>query len=344
MEFCQDQNGSRFIQQRLEVANDDEKVFIMNEILPDINQLRIDIFGNYVVQKLFDFGTDEMIQKVKQTIVGEVFSLSKHMYGCRVVQKALEIVSDEDLLELLSELHGNMLPCIHDQNGNHVIQKYIEVVNKRTSLNEKKGNMNMARRFKQETKVVLDCVTEDICALACHPYGCRVFQRILEHFTEERKDEVLNCIKTFHQDLLDDQYGNYVIQHVLRYGREIDRDSILKIVVKNSLLHLSRQKFASNVVEKLLKFGNDKHRKAIVREMLKRVQTNGADGSKDESTVVLMMVRDAYANYVVQTTLDVVPEGEEKKLLYEELNNNASLLVSPNNTYDHVNESHFVSF
>ena len=68
---------------------------------------------------------------------------------------------------------------------------------------------------------------------------------------------------------MDDQYGNYVIQHVLQYGRESDRDSLLKIIVENDLLKLSRQKFASNVVEKLLKYGNSNQRNAIVREMLK---------------------------------------------------------------------------
>lgn len=40
------------------------------------------------------------------------------------------------------------------------------------------------------------------------------------------------------------------------------------------------------------------------------------------------MVRDAYANYVVQTTLDVIPECEEKKLLLEELNAHSTELVS----------------
>ena len=299
----------------------------MSEILPEIHKLRVDIFGNYVVQKLFDFGTVEMIRKVKETIVSNMTTLSNQMYGCRVVQKALEVVSDEDLLELLSELHNNMLACVHDQNGNHVIQKYIEVVNKRVTLNEKRGDTEMALRMKQEIKIVFNCVTEDVLSLACHPYGCRVFQRILEHFCEEQKDHVLMCINHFHQELLDDQYGNYVIQHVLQYGRTLDRDSILEIVVKNSLLHLSRQKFASNVVEKLLKYGNQRQRKAIVREMLKKADMNGIEGVTDDCSVVLMMVRDAYANYVVQTTLDVVPEGEEKKSLYEELNNHSVQLV-----------------
>lgn len=40
------------------------------------------------------------------------------------------------------------------------------------------------------------------------------------------------------------------------------------------------------------------------------------------------MVRDAYANYVVQTTLDVVPESDEKKWLLAELSAHADELVS----------------
>ena len=60
-----------------------------------------------------------------------------------------------------------------------------------------------------------------------------------------------------------------MIQHACQYGRESDRDSLLEIIVENDLLKLSRQKFASNVVEKLLKYGNAYQRNAIVREMLK---------------------------------------------------------------------------
>jgi hypothetical protein len=47
------------------------------------------------------------------------------------------------------------------------------------------------------------------------------------------------------------------------------------------------------------------------------VPSQPGDGN---TVVVLLMVRDAYANYVVQTTLDVVPESDEKRLLLKELN------------------------
>jgi len=39
------------------------------------------------------------------------------------------------------------------------------------------------------------------------------------------------------------------------------------------------------------------------------------------------MVRDAYANYVVQTTLDVVADEREKHMLMEELHSHAAELV-----------------
>lgn len=81
VEFCKDQNGSRFVQQRLEVGVDDEKEIVASEVLPVIDQLRNDVFGNYVVQKLLDFGTDKMKHALRGTLSGEMVPLSMQMYG-----------------------------------------------------------------------------------------------------------------------------------------------------------------------------------------------------------------------------------------------------------------------
>lgn len=54
--------------------------------------------------------------------------------------------------------------------------------------------------------------------------------------------------------------------------------------------------------------------------------TPPSEPSDGSASVVLLMVRDAYANYVVQTTLDVVPESDEKQRLLEELNSHVEEL------------------
>mmetsp|Transcript_87289 Transcript_87289/g.130980 ORF Transcript_87289/g.130980 Transcript_87289/m.130980 type:complete len:317 (+) Transcript_87289:134-1084(+) len=301
----------------------------MNEVMPAVRRLRNDVFGNYVVQKLLDFGTPKMKSDIRDTLQGEMLPLSLQMYGCRVVQKALETLDETDIPPLLKEFHSSVLSCIHDQNGNHVIQKCIEVMSEKSRDARDNGDNSTADFFNEQIDFIVDDVLDNVTPLSCHPYGCRVLQRILEHCVEPKKSRALDEISKCHRTLLDDQYGNYVIQHVLQFGRLSDRDSVLEIVAENGLLLLSRQKFASNVVEKLLKYGNAQQRKAVVREMLKivdertgEVVPEGVEGA----SVVLLMVRDAYANYVVQTTLDVIPECEEKRALLEELNAHATEL------------------
>lgn len=62
-------------------------------------------------------------------------------------------------------------------------------------------------------------------------------------------------------------------QHVLEHGKPHERSSIIKELA-GQIVHMSQQKFASNVVEKCLSFGNPTERQLLVNEML---------GSTDEN-------------------------------------------------------------
>jgi Pumilio-family RNA binding repeat len=46
-----------------------------------------DVFGNYVIQKLFDHGGPDQREALASFLVGHAVQLSLQMYGCRVVQK-----------------------------------------------------------------------------------------------------------------------------------------------------------------------------------------------------------------------------------------------------------------
>ena len=87
-----------------------------------------DVFGNYVIQKFFEFGSPEQKQALALKIRGNVLTLALQMYGCRVIQKALESIGSDLQKEIVRELDGEILRCVKDQNGNHVIQKCIECV------------------------------------------------------------------------------------------------------------------------------------------------------------------------------------------------------------------------
>lgn len=79
-------------------------------------------------------------------------------------------------------------------------------------------------------------------------------------------DEIRKCSST----LIQDQYGNYVIQHVMKHGRPADRQMVINEVKARMLLY-SQHKFASNVVEKCLQYGSKAERNDIIDEVVRSV-------------------------------------------------------------------------
>lgn len=63
---------------------------------PHSLELMIDVFGNYVIQKYFEYGTPEQKRLLSEKLRGNVLSLATQMYGCRVIQKALEHIEATD--------------------------------------------------------------------------------------------------------------------------------------------------------------------------------------------------------------------------------------------------------
>ncbi|KAJ1771313.1 hypothetical protein LPJ74_002464 [Coemansia sp. RSA 1843] len=288
VEFSCDQHGSRFIQQKLETATLEDKELVFQEVMPKSLSLMTDVFGNYVIQKFFEHGSQVQKHMLAKQMEGHILSLSLQMYGCRVVQKALEHVLTEQQAHMVRELDGHVLQCVKDQNGNHVIQKAIE------------------RVPAEHIKFIIDSFHGQVYALATHPYGCRVIQRMFEHCNETQTRPLLDELHRFTANLVQDQYGNYVIQHVMERGKPVDR-SLVCSRVRGHVLQLSKHKFASNVVEKCIAYGEPKDRKVLIDE--------ATAVRRDGTSNLVNMMKDQYANYVVQKMLDVVDEQQRDSIL-----------------------------
>ncbi|CAK7337522.1 unnamed protein product [Dovyalis caffra] len=340
-----DQHGSRFIQQKLENCSAEEKASVFKEVLPYASKLMTDVFGNYVIQKFFEYGSTEQRKELANQLTGQILHLSLQMYGCRVIQKfpemgclpsefsvpwecvisghieldwtlvyrvsvlnknrngkfliggallkldvryALDVIELDQKAQLVHELDGHVMKCVRDQNGNHVIQKCIEGIPA-----EKIG-------------FIISAFRGEVATLSMHPYGCRVIQRVLEHCADELQcqfivDEILESVCILAQD----QYGNYVTQHVLERGKSYERCQIIS-KLSGHIVPLSQHKFASNVVEKCLEYGGATEREIIIQEIL---------GQNEGNDNLLTMMKDQYANYVVQKILDTSTDIQRAMLL-----------------------------
>ncbi|KAG8730851.1 mRNA binding protein puf3 [Ceratobasidium sp. 414] len=277
-EFCGDQHGSRFIQQKLETSTEEDKEAIFSELVPSgLLSLMTDVFGNYVVQKPFEFGSTKQQNLLLDVMEGHMLSLSLQMYRCRVVQKAIECVTVEQQVSFVQEIDVDVTRCVKDANGNHVIQKLIEQV-----MPELLG-------------FVLS-FQGNVYDLATHPYGCRVPQRCFEYLREPQTWPLIDELHKYTTQLMQDQFGNYLIQFVLEHGAPADRDWILH-KLRGQMVQMAKHKFTLNVCEKALVTADPESRWLLIEEIM----TPGLDAVNP----IVLVMKDSFANYVLQLSLQV---------------------------------------
>jgi hypothetical protein len=101
--------------------------------------------------------------------------------------------------------------------------------------------------------------------------------------------------------LVQDPFGNYVVQYVLRLGLPAANDAVAGNL-RGQLFHLSRQKFSSNVVEQCLMHASEGMQSVMVEELA-------------NADAVRHLVCDSFGNYVIQRALAVAKEPQFSLLL-----------------------------
>ena len=289
MALATDAGGAQCIAARVErglSAGEREELF--EEVRRHLPTLVHDLHGNRVVQAYLACGTAAQRAWVyEHALRGNVAVLSLHPSGCRVVQRALEHVDAGTRTAMVRELEHVVVKCVMDQNGNHVVQKCIETAEPPEAV-----------------QFMLDAFRGQVVLLARHAYGCRVLQRIIEHCTAAQVAPLVDELLAAVGPMLTDQFGNYVVQHVMERGTARQRRAVV-LATRGRVQELSCHKFASNVMEKCVQHcAPDDRNTAIVAELL---QGGGAP--------LFALVGDQYGNYVVQKLLEVCEPPTRDRIL-----------------------------
>merc|ERR1712129_23696 len=137
--------------------------------------------------------------------------------------------------------------------------------------------------------------------LATDHYGLRVMKASVDAGPVSEMSAVFASIVKHASTLVENQYGNYIIQHLLDLGPKEVTDTI-KEKMHGKFVRYSKQKFSSNVVEKCLRHSGNEMKCGI--------------GTKDWTTVIVRellakagdLISDKYGNYCLQTALQAATE------------------------------------
>lgn len=309
LKLATDQFGCRFLQKKLESNSINESNLVrdlmFDQIKPFLLNLILDPFGNYLIQKLCEYLTVDQKTTLIDSIYPYIYKISINQYGTRSLQKIIDTVDNENQMDLLIKGFSSefisieqIVLLINDLNGNHVIQKCI---------------------FKfpsSKFDFIINAIVEknNIITISTHKHGCCVLQKLLSVCTLQQIFTISLKIIQFLPGLINDQFGNYIIQFLLNI-KELDFYFLIEIFNKlnSNLCQLSCLKFSSNVIEKFIKklFG------VIIGSMKGEFLININDEVVNNIMNILLnivdiftinlniLIKDNFGNYALQTLLDV---------------------------------------
>ncbi|RAL02399.1 putative RNA-binding protein [Aspergillus ibericus CBS 121593] len=271
--LCKDQHGCRYLQRKLEERNPEHVQMIFEETHLHVVELMTDPFGNYLCQKLLEYSNDDQRTALINNAAHQLVKIALNQHGTRALQKMIEFISTtEQTQTVIHALEDHVVELVQDLNGNHVIQKCLN------------------RLSAEDAQFIYDAVGANCVVVGTHRHGCCVLQRCIDHASGEQRARLIAQITSNAFALVQDPFGNYVVQYILDLAEPHFTEPLCQ-TFRGNIPALSKQKFSSNVIEKCLRTADFPIRRQMIDEMLA-----GAELEK--------MLRDSFANYVVQTAMD----------------------------------------
>ncbi|TKY88119.1 hypothetical protein EX895_002829 [Sporisorium graminicola] len=232
------QEASLLLQQQLKSRHPERRAEIIDAICASIVPLSHDRHGNFLVQ-----GAIEARPETAGHLKGAFVELTMSQFACHVVQKALE--GGEDMREAVTEelLGSRIDQTLTSRHSIHVWQRILETEWSRPQLRDQifaainrqlKGRW--ARTARQET-------------------GSIICQNIFE---SAQPDEKAQCVKEVLEELDDcatNQWGVWVVQHIIEHGAEDERRAALQGLVR-SASKLTLSQYGQKAVMSGLKTGD----------------------------------------------------------------------------------------
>ena len=273
--ISENQSGCRLLQNKLQQnsnrADDFYKSLKSKNIL---KKMTIDSFGNYLIQKLLEYISNDLVQEFFINIICPSFmEISLNPHGSRVIQKLLvRIYNNENLMNYFDKcLLNSMLEIFLNQSSTHIIIKYISLI--------KYPN----------NQIIYKYIVDNIYYIATHKHSCCTLQKCLEEGNNIQRKDILMSLAKISSELFADQYGNYAIQYAL----SLKDEEVNKIIVSQYLGNFQKNisnKISSNVYEKVLEYCDFNTKQYIIKSLC-------------NFETVKNLLYDTYGNYVLQKTL-----------------------------------------
>ncbi|KAI4368568.1 hypothetical protein MLD38_017112 [Melastoma candidum] len=254
VELTMDPFGNYLVQKLFEACDNDQKTRILRVITRtkgDLLHISCDMHGTRVVQKIVEsLRIPEHFSIVVSSLRPNILTLMKNVNGNHVAQHCLRYLPSKHMELLLESVASNCVELATDRHGCCVLQKciahssgeqrflitYAIALNSRVLSQDEFGNYAVQYILDKDdpraTEDVLDHLEGHLVDLSMQKYSSNVVESCLKLAREERRACVIQeLIGSPRLDqILQDPYGNYVIQSAIMASKGALRSAIVKAI------------------------------------------------------------------------------------------------------------------
>lgn len=234
VDLSSNNHGTRVVQNIINYLSNPELIDIfLNMIKPHIISFVKELHGVNIINK-FVYLYPKSSNEINKIIVDNCSLLATHKYGCFYLQKILEGPDGQLKHELIKNLIDNCIVLLIDQFGNYVIQSILDL-----------------RNNKYSSDIAL-IISNNAPYYSKHRYSCNVIEKCFDFCGKKEKNILIEKLTTPEviSELILDEHGNYVIQKTLYYSDNEKRDEILN-VIKSLIPQIKTKSFGDKLLTRL---------------------------------------------------------------------------------------------
>ena len=283
-------DGSKFLENIIESNPSLASSIFFPYSLAYFEEISNNKYGNFYIKKIIKYLDKELLFKLIEFISPLIIRLGTNQYGSKIIEQLIKSIKDDDnlILNFIQKIIPNITLLINDINGTHIIYKLILLKSKSKFLVEENILKNIksiyiSREGSNLLKKFFDIINKD-----CN--NTNDYQKMIIF---------INIINNNLQLIITDQFGNYLIRHIIQNLNNFINEILYKNIITN-LIYFSNQKYSSNVIENCL--DNKNWGKLIIDKIC-------------EQKVFNCIFLNEYGNYVIQKVLSLADE-KQKNILF----------------------------
>ncbi len=298
-----DQYGCRFMQEKVKSNHHFANELLFPKIKYNLKEICNDCFGNYFLQILIDILSFDNINKFFDMTQNDFTEICISPHGTRVIQKIIEKISSTPILlnRFIYNIDSRDLGIIFKSPyGNHMIQKYLATIHS-----------------SEYSNFIFNYIYKKFLDITNSKHGVCVVQKCVSEGDEKQRDKLYELILNNFNNIIKDQFGNYLIQYILINTKTEEKfKEILPIILKieENFVDFCKSKFSANAIEKCFENSDDKIKEHILNSFLQNYSENIIDILLDHNGIYVIQKALKIKNSINKNKLVELINGKEKEL------------------------------